>query len=309
MKKILSFGLKIIVSGGLLYVFFSRIDLHSVGEIFRQTRVPLFIVALLIQIIVVLVATKRLALFLPDGLSYLKLLSLYFIGSFFNTFLPGLVGGDAVKAFYLYKHTGKGGVSLAAVFMDRYMGFVAMGIIVPLTLLIGYPYIKGAEIVWVIPVFLGGLMLGSFILWKINWGKINFLSSFYSPLMEYKAKKLVIYKGILLGVIVQSLVIVSAFVLSFSIGLKIPMVYFFIFIPIISSVSAIPVSLAGIGIREASFIILFTKIGLTSAQALSLSLLAFITMCLVNLIGGIEYLRIGKPSEKKGDEKDNYHLN
>jgi len=47
----------------------------------------------------------------------------FFIGSFFNTFLPGLVGGDAIKAFYLYKHSG---ISLASVFMDRYIGFTTI---------------------------------------------------------------------------------------------------------------------------------------------------------------------------------------
>jgi len=38
----------------------------------------------------------------------------------------------------------------------------------------------------------------------------------------------------------------------------------------------------------------FSKLGVTSDHAVSLSMLLFIAMCLVNLIGGIEYLRIKK---------------
>jgi len=301
MKKFLSFGLKLLVSSTLLYIFLSRVDVAKVVETLKQTEIPLFVVGFFIYLSTIFVSTKRWSLFLPQGMKYLKLVSLYFIGSFFNTFLPGLVGGDAVKAFYLYRHIGKGtgGLSLAAVFMDRYMGLSAMGIIALLGFIGGYSYIKGTEIVWFVPIFLGVLFLGSLVLWMVNWGKIKFLNAFYTPLMEYKAKKEKIYKGLLLGFIVQSIAITCFYIISLSIGIKAPIVYFFMFIPIISAAAAIPVSIAGLGIREAGFVILFTTAAglMKKEEALSLSLLIFTTMCLVNLIGGIEYLRIGKPPE------------
>jgi uncharacterized membrane protein YbhN (UPF0104 family) len=299
MKRILSFVLKVLISSVLLYIFLSRVDINAVKEILKETKIPLFIAGFLVYLSTVFVSTKRWSLFLPSGLKYFKLVSLYFIGAFFNTFLPGLIGGDAVKAFYLYRHIGKGGLSLAAVFMDRYMGLVAMACIAFISLIVGYPYIKGTGIVWIILVFLGALLLGSLFLWKVKWGKIKFLSSFYTPLMGYKAEKETIYKGLMLGFAVQCLGITSVYFLSLSIGLKVSIVYFFMFIPIISAASAIPVSIAGLGIREAGYVILFTRVGVTSAAALSLSLLLFTTMVLVNLIGGIEYLRIGKPPRKE----------
>lgn len=301
MKKILSFGLKLLISGVLLYIFFSRVDIDAVIETLKQTKISFFIAGFFLYMLTLFVSTKRWSLFLPQGLKYFKLVSLYFIGSFFNTFLPGIVGGDAVKAFYLYRHIGigKGGLSLAAVFMDRYMGLTAMGGITLIAFIAGYAYIKDTEIVWFIPAFLVALSLASLILWKVKWGKIKFLSAFYTPLMEYKAKREIIYKGLLLGFIVQCIGITSIYVFSHSIGLKVPIVYFFMFIPIINAAAAIPVSIAGLGIREAGFIILFTKVGLTSAEALSLSLLVFTSVCLTNLIGGVEYLRIGKPPKSE----------
>jgi uncharacterized membrane protein YbhN (UPF0104 family) len=302
MKRILSFVLKLLISSVLLYIFFSQVDINTVREILKQTKIPLFVAGFFIYMSTIFISTKRWSLFLPQGMNYFKLVSLYFIGSFFNTFLPGLVGGDAVKAFYLYRHIGKGGLSLAAVFMDRYMGLIAMAGIALIASIGGYTYIKGTEIVWVILVFIGALLLASLFLWKVNWGKIKFLSSFYAPLMEYKSKRKTIYKGLMLGFAVQGLGITSVYFLSLSIGLKVSIVYFFMFIPIISAASAIPVSVAGLGIREAGYVILFTKIGVTSAEALSLSLLVFITMVLLNLIGGIEYLRIGKPPKKESLE-------
>jgi hypothetical protein len=298
MKKILSFSLKFLVSGVLLYIFFSRVDIEAVFKILKQVEIPLFIAGFLVYLCIVLISTKRWSLFLPPGIKYLRLVSLYFIGSFFNTFLPGLIGGDAIKAYYLYRHIGKGGLSLAAVFMDRYMGLSAMAGIAFVAFIGGYSYIKGSEIIWLIPIFCGGFLSASLILWKVNWGKIKFLSSFYTPLMEYKTRKKIILKGLLLGLAVQSGVIITVYILSLSIGLEVPILSFFIFIPIITAASAIPVSIAGLGIREAGFVILFPKVGLTSEESLSLSLLMFTVMCIVNLIGGIEYLRAGKPPKE-----------
>lgn len=301
MKRIISLALKLFISFSLiLYLFYfsGTVDVYEVIKTLKQTRLSFFMIVFFIYLITVLVSAKRWSLFLPETVRYPRLLSLYFIGSFFNTFLPGLVGGDAVKAFYLHRDIGKAGLSLATVFMDRYMGLIAMAGIAIIASIGGYNYIKGTEIVWFILVFLGALFLGSLIFWKINWGKIKFLSSFYAPLMEYKRKKQIIYKGLLLGFIVQFMFITGVYILSRSIGLDASIVYFFIFIPIISVASTIPVSVGGLGIRETGFVILFTKVGLTSAEALSLSLLVFTTMVLVNLIGGIEYLRIGKPAEK-----------
>lgn len=302
MKKVLSFGLKLFVSGVLLYVFISRVDINAVIKIIKQTKIPLFIAAFFIYFNAMFISTKRWSLFLPQRIKYFKLFSLYLIGSFFNTLLPGLVGGDAVKAFYLYRHIGKGGASLATVFMDRYMGLVAMAGIAIIGFIAGYSYIKDTEIVWVIPLFMISLFFASLILWRLNWGRMKFLSAFYMPLMEYKTRKGIIYKGLLLGFVVQFIGIISVFVLSLSIDFTVPIIYFFIFIPVISVASAVPVSIAGLGIREAAFVILFTKAGVPSEKALSLSVLVFISMCLVSLIGGIEYLRVGKPPEKITDE-------
>jgi hypothetical protein len=242
----------------------------------------------------IFISTKRWSLFLPGALKYSRLLSLYFMGAFFNTFLPGLVGGDAVKAYYLYRDTGKGGISLASVFMDRYMGLTAMALIGLTAFVIGYPYIKGSEIIWLVPAFCGAFLLGSLILWKVNWGRIRFLNSFYTPLMEYRAKKDILYRGLMLGLVVQGVAIISVYILSLSLGLKVPLVSFFVFIPLITVASAVPVSIAGLGIREAGFVILFSRAGLKPEEALGLSLLLFTVMCLVNLIGGVEYLRTGR---------------
>lgn len=303
MKKILSFAVKLVVSGGiLLYLFyFSDINIQKVIATLKQTRLPVFFLAFFVYLCTIFISSKRWSLFLPEPMKYSRIVSLYFIGSFFNTFLPGLVGGDAVKAFYLYKDTGKGGASLVSVFMDRYMGLTAMIGLGLIAFIGGYSYIKGTDIVWMVPVLFGGFLLASLILWKLNWGKIKILNMFYEPLMGFKSEAKIITKALLLAFIIQIFGITSAYILSLSIGINIPIIYFFMFVPIISVVAAIPANLAGLGFREAGFVFLFTTAAglIIKEEAMSLSLLVFTIMCMANLIGGVEYVRIKKLPEKK----------
>lgn len=303
MKKILSFAVKLVVSGGiLLYLFyFSDINIQKVIATLKQTRLPVFFLAFFVYLCTIFISSKRWSLFLPEPMKYSRIVSLYFIGSFFNTFLPGLVGGDAVKAFYLYKDTGKGGASLVSVFMDRYMGLTAMIGLGIIAFIGGYSYIKGTDIVWMVPVLFGGFLLASLILWKLNWGKIKILNMFYEPLMGFKSEAKIITKALLLAFIIQIFGITSAYILSLSIGINIPIIYFFMFVPIISVVAAIPANLAGLGFREAGFVFLFTTSAglIIKEEAMSLSLLVFTIMCMANLIGGVEYVRIKKLPKKK----------
>ncbi len=301
MKKTLSFALKFLISGGLLlylFQFSDVVDVHGVISTLKQTKLPVLVLAFFVYLSIIFISTKRWSLFLPSHMKYSRLLSLHFIGSFFNTFLPGLVGGDVVKAFYLYRDIGKGSASLVSVFLDRYTGFSAMVGIGLVAFMGGFVYIKGTAIVWVIPVLIAGFLLANLILWKINWGRIKVLNSFYIPLMGYKSKKRIIYKGLLYGVAVQVCNITSVYIISRAIGLEVPVIYFFIFVPIVSTVSTIPVSIAGLGLRETSFAALFNlvfaKVGVTPDQAVGLSLLVFTNTSLVNLIGGVEYLRLKK---------------
>lgn len=61
-------------------------------------------------------------------------------------------------------------------------------------------------------------------------------------------------------------------------------------IPIISAVSMLPVSINGLGVREGAYVLLFGKLGLSAAQALTLSLSFFIIVTIVSLLGGVFFV-------------------
>jgi uncharacterized membrane protein YbhN (UPF0104 family) len=299
LKKALSFGLKLLVSGALLYFFLSKVELHEVIGKLRDIDKLIFFAGFLTYMSTLFIAAKRWSLFLPGHLKYPRLVSLYFIGAFFNTFLPGLVGGDAVKAYYLYRDRCEMGLSLASLFIDRYLGLTALALLGIIAFIGGHNYLNGTPIFWVVPIFFGSFLVASLIFWNVNWGRIKFLKSFYRPLMEFRSNRKIIYKGLLLGLVIQSLGIISFYLVSVSIGFDLKLIYFFLFMPIITAATVVPISFAGTGIREAGFVMLFTQVGLSQVDAITLSLLVFLNMVLVRMAGGIEFLRLGKPPEKE----------
>ncbi len=293
----------------LLYLFYFSgiVDIQEVIKTLGHTRLLIFTLVVLICIINVFITTKRWSLFLPKNTKYSRLVSLYFIGYFFNTFLPGRVGGEIVKTFYLYRDIREGIVSIVSVFIDKYLGFCAMIVISFIAFIFGYSYFKDTKIESFIPVIFGIFIIANFVFWKVNWGKIKGMGSFYIYIMEYKTKKSIIRKGLLLSLIIQLMSVMEIYLVSLAIGVTVPAIYFFIFVPIINAVTAIPITIAGLGVREVGFAALFnmffTKLGVTSHEAVSISLLSFAAMVLVNLIGGVEYLRIKELTEESNRRK------
>ncbi|MFQ5441400.1 MAG: lysylphosphatidylglycerol synthase transmembrane domain-containing protein [Thermodesulfobacteriota bacterium] len=317
MKKVLTTLAKLVVSGGILYFLFSGMDLAAFWETVKSVSPFAVIFVALLYIFIQAVSAHRMSLILKKDcfVPYLKLLSIYFVGMFFNNFLPTMVGGDLIKGFYLYRETGKGGVSIASIFMDRYSGFSALIFITAVALIPGYALIKGTVLPGFFVLLIGGYIGASLVIWvgplhswamnilaKIHFYGINKkIDTFYNVLMSYKSHRDILVKIFLISLVVQTGVNIGYYVLSRGLGIDVGLAYFFLFIPLSTVVSMLPVSVAGLGIREGAFVYLFTRVGASKEEAITLSLMWFAIMVVVSIIGGVEFLRMGG---KKGGLTD-----
>ncbi len=93
----------------------------------------------------------------PLGL--LTVVRIGFIGSFFNTFMPGSLGGDLVKVGYLARVTTDGAVATAAVLLDRLLALLAILTIGGLALLASWSEVQASpalqRLAWIVAVLLG----------------------------------------------------------------------------------------------------------------------------------------------------------
>jgi uncharacterized membrane protein YbhN (UPF0104 family) len=118
-------------------------------------------------------------------------------------------------------------------------------------------------------------------------GKIK---EMHSAIYIYKKHGRCLVKALAISFVYQIIaVIVVVYVISLSLDVRIPLLYFFIFCPIIGIFEMLPISLNGLGIREGAFLFFFTKVGVSDAQALSMSFLMYAIVLSVSLIGGVIY--------------------
>ena len=220
---------------------------------------------------------------------------MYMIGAFFNTILPGVIGGDAVKAFYLYRTIGRGGLTLSSIFMDRYLGFVMLTVICAIAFPFGYAYFQNSPIAWMLLLIVLTFIIMSLLIFGLRLGKrIKILSEFYDYFHSYRNQKGIIVKALLISAFVQLTGILAVYILAFGLGEHVPFLACLIFLPLIIMFTALPISISGIGLREGAFVVFLGLIGIRPEVATALSLSWFLANASGSLLGLIEYIRYRK---------------
>ena len=139
MKKILVTIFQLSVTVGVLYwVYHDPNRLRQMREAIGNADYRWVVMGMLAYVVVEGAAAFRWHVLLKVQqirLSVPRLAGLFFIGLFYNQFLPGGTGGDIIKSYYLLKETPdkKAGALLAVVF-DRFIGLVAL-VAITLTLI------------------------------------------------------------------------------------------------------------------------------------------------------------------------------
>ena len=277
----------------------SKSGIEKVLSTLKDISIPAFIGAMLLYLFAQFISSVRWKLLLPGTIRIRKLFSLYLIGSFFSNLLPGVIGGDAVKGFYLYQMTKNGSLSLASIFMDRYIGFIVLIAICTFAFPFGFSYFLGSRIEWIFPIIVLSFIITSFLIFGLRIGKrIKTISTFYDYFHTYRNQKKVIGKAMLLSVLVQLSAIVSVNILALGFGQHIPILASLIFIPLTAMFTAVPISISGIGVREGAFVLFLGLINVKPEVATAISLSWFLSIATSNLLGLIEYLRYKKETPK-----------
>lgn len=234
-------------------------------------------------------------------ISYHQTLAFYHVGLFFNNFLIGNVGGDAVRVLDIRRLAGKNSPALSTVFFDRFAGFFAMASLAFLAAMLMAQKLVRASAVYTIlivfPVWILALLFlfNERIALKFAWIFKLLLPqslhararSFYNSLHGFRHQKKLLLRILLLSFAVQLLRILTHYWAARALGVRISFFYFLLFIPIVALVASLPISLGGLGVREQSAVTLFSQIGLASAQVVAFEFLAYLVAIAASLPGGI----------------------
>ena len=223
----------------------------------------------------------------------------YYIGMFFGLFGPSTLGGDVVRGLYLAEGDGRRAVALNSVIFDRGAGlFVLILVAATSTAAFGSFGLPAALSALTVAVGMG-LVLGWLLLPRIV-GVCFGLGHSVRRALDGDLAPLFRDRSMLAGVVGVSVVfhclqVLAAILVGWSLGLTLPARAYFVFNPLAAIFSALPISLAGIGIREMGYLYLLSEVGGESPEsAIAFGVLVFGIIACAALVGGLVFLASGR---------------
>lgn len=238
----------------------------------------------------------------------------YLVAYFFNTFLPSGFGGDAVRAWDTRNATEGGERSAAVVVLDRASGILALFFLGAAVYLFGgwMPVLHWSVGLLLVGGFLGGtgalamaILLGERLASGVGSEGadgplspgaklLGRLARFTDGIRAFRDHPRVMAEVFGLGLALQLNVVLHHAFLGLALGIDIPFGFYFLMVPIVVAVMALPISINAIGPRDKVVILLFGLVGVPSEKALALSLLALAMTLVFSAVGGLVFLGRGR---------------
>jgi uncharacterized protein (TIRG00374 family) len=320
--KYISYLLRFIVAGTALYLAFRGEDFSKVLAVLKEVK---FVLAGAIGIYIVaqLIFVARWSLLLKVqsiSIGFWPAVRLHFLGLFYNNCLPGSIGGDFPRAWYVTKHTDKKLEAALSVFVDRIIGLIGM-------------IIMAFGCYWFIPeesreggfsfsfklnifgriaeyksvfIWLGVVLVVVIVLFVSNRKGRNLLRRGFDVIGRHGASVLskirqsiriycnkwpAIIGALLLTFCCQGMTVVAMWLVGSQIGIDVPAKYYFVFFPISWLLGAVPISVGGLGIMEGWLKMMFMRVGTMSGEnALALALCQRLIFLLASLPGAVIHL-------------------
>jgi uncharacterized protein (TIRG00374 family) len=295
--------LKIVVSVSLLIFIFSILDLRTILAAVGRANPWWLAAAFIVTMVGVLLRAYRWQILLnaigvrvPIG----ELTAIYFIGFLFNNLLPSGLGGDAMRMVELNRHSQRGSDAITSVFVDRFLGLSALQAIALVALVFDWNAVPPLIAYFTVIIFAAGLGLGYLLINRSLYVKLQRIALFrrltqfkmvqnlFESFQRYPLSAL--GQSYLVSLLFNIVLIAMNVFLGLALGAQVSLAQYAIFVPITSLVLIIPISFAGLGVREETYRQLFGQIGVPGEVAVAISLLVYFfgNIC-TGLIGGVIY--------------------
>jgi hypothetical protein len=282
-------------------VYWAGVD--RVAATLGRVHLGWFLAALALENAGLLLSAKKWSMLMRHHriqMPYWHAVRYYYIGTFFNAVMPSSVGGDVVKAYESAREVPHRGGLFSSIVMDRFTGLIAVVIIVCVTLA-AFAASFPAGVVFAAAGIIGIFFIGSVLLFKTDIlrgflvlvprrrGLRDAAEETYRALKAYRFRnrRMALVMGI--SLFYHLMLVTVNFLLAQSLDLNVSLFYFLIFIPVTEILVFIPVTVQGFGIRESSYVLLFSSVGVSSAAAFSVGFLDQLLKIAMSVIGGGMY--------------------
>lgn len=303
-------ALKLAVSVSLLSVLLRRADLGGIAAGLRQAEWSWIAIALGVYFLMLAVSAWRWQqlLFaqgvdLPIG----RLFESFLVATFFNNFLPSNVGGDVVRIADTARPAGSRTLATTVVLLDRGVGLLGLVLVAAVGATIARWSAReagpvGATTLWAglvagtvvsLPVFLAPrtlhVLAGPIRRLHPEWidERLDRLTGALVRFRQSPAAMAACFGG---AVVVQLILVAFYYALARSLGIPIGFAQLSLLVPVSFLVQMAPISINGLGVREATFGLYFRQLGLPLHSALLLSLGGAAAIMAVSVAGAGAYI-------------------
>lgn len=305
MSKYTSIAARVAVSVAALWIVFVKIDLAQVGEAIVALNPGWLLAAIGAVYAAIAVSVAKWWLLVHargHRVNPARLTRHYFVGFFFNNFLPTSVGGDVVRAWDLGADLGDAAEGAATVIAERLIASLALGI----TALIGLALSDAARVAAIpvaVVVIVSMALFGAFLLPSRSASVVrSAMGGRFETATDWIERAVHAVNALLrnapvllgvlgLSVLFQVLVAAVNYCTLTGLGAPVTMADAIVFTSIISAVTMVPISISGHGIREAGYAYFFGLVGVGQSSAITSSLLFFALVALCTLPGAALFLQ------------------
>lgn len=302
--------LKIAVSLGLLALLAARLDWGEVLTRAAQLDWWTLPLAVLIQIVVWGFANTRWWLLIRVhglGHTYLNLLKPTYIGAFFNNLLPSSTGGDLFRMYHIYRQGHGAAVAVSPIVTERTVGLVSMFALGTVAM---FQFSQDTALFQALRTLLSWLLAGGVIGIAVvslpstyyvfhrflqRWERFRLVGGILritEAAHTYLNRPYLLVLLVLLSFTLQGLQIVIFLILGAGVDAGLEPAQYLYIVPVILVAASLPVTVGGLGVREAAAVTLFMSAGMSEGNAAAVSLLFIPVLLLSGLPGLWFFLRM-----------------
>lgn len=299
MKKKIFKTLKLIFGLCVLWFLFSQTHAKEFLYLLKNANYKWFILGVIFYIFGQIISAKKweiISSYLGFKKTFLDYLNMYFLGMFYNSFLPTNIGGDVVKIVKLNdKSENSGKKALTSVLFDRLsgvavlIGFIIVGFVVN--------NIKNSILNILLYCLVLLSILGCFLVFYISKNPNIFHSKFkkyIEILLVPILKKDCLISILAYSIIFHIIVIVIHYFIAKMFNFSITPSYYLLLYPISAIAAALPISVGGIGVKEFAYVYMLKFVGIDTSSALIFSLSFSMIILFSSLLGIIPFCNMKK---------------
>jgi uncharacterized protein (TIRG00374 family) len=305
MRRALVTLVKATISILLLYLSLHSVDVGALGARLSRLEsgwIALALFLLTFQVVLLAVRWRNISAECTANLPFNLALQISFIATFFNQVLPSTVGGDSMR-IWLFARKGAGWANATySVLIDRIAGVFVLALIViaclPFTFsLIHDPVARAVLLVIGIGVITGTLvfvLIGQrFRQWFDRWMLTRHLaaaSRITAALCSSRRDAAIVFAC---SLAIHLITAAAAWCCAKAIASPVSFTQILFLMPPVLLIATLPVSIAGWGLRESSFMFAFAHAGLAQTDGLVISILFGAVSFIVGMAGGIVWIAYG----------------